>query len=82
MHDLVDYESRGIPSVMVATSEFVNAAEYQASALGMSGVARQAAYVAHPIQDATDAEIRSKAQNNFQAIVYALIQQDLPTKSG
>ncbi len=82
MHDLVDYESRGIPSVMVATSEFVNAAEYQAAALGMSGVARQATYVAHPIQDATDAEIRSKAQNNFQAIVHALIRQDLPTKSG
>jgi len=67
---------------MVATSEFVNAAEHQASALGMSGVARQAAYVAHPIQNATDTEIRIKAQNNFQAIVHALIQQDLPTKSG
>lgn len=82
MHDLVEYESRGIPSVMVATSEFVNAAEHQASALGMSGVARQAAYVAHPIQNATDTEIRIKAQNNFKAIVHALIQQDLPTKSG
>ena len=35
MHDLVDYEARGIPSVMVASSEFVHAAQTQAEALGM-----------------------------------------------
>lgn len=78
MHDLVEYESRGIPSVMVASSEFVNAANHQAAALGMSDVARRAAYVPHPIQDATDDEMRSKARDAFTAIVQALTEAEPP----
>ena len=35
MHDLADYEARGIASVMVASSEFVHAAQKQAEALGL-----------------------------------------------
>ncbi len=72
MHDLVDYETRGIPSVMVASSEFVSAANHQAAALGMPDLATSAVYVPHPIQDANDAEIRVKAREAFEHIVQAL----------
>ena len=72
MHDLVDYETRGIPTVMVASSEFVSAAERQSSALGMPDVAERAVYVPHPIQDATDDEMRAKADAAVDAIVDAL----------
>ena len=72
MHDLVDYEARGIPTVMVASSEFVEAAERQSTALGMPDVAARAVYVPHPIQDATDDEMRDKARAAFDAILKAL----------
>ena len=72
MHDLVDYEARGIPTVMVASSEFVSAAELQSNALGMPDIADQAVYVPHPIQDATDDEMRAKARAAFDAILGAI----------
>ena len=72
MHDLVDYEAQGIPTVMVASSEFVSAAELQSDALGMPDIAEQAVYVPHPIQDATDDAMRAKARAAFGAIVGAV----------
>ncbi len=72
MHDLVDYEARGIPTVMVASSEFVGAAERQSTALGMPGVASRAVYVPHPIQGATDDEMRAKARAALDAILDAV----------
>jgi len=72
VHDLVDYEARGIPTVMVASSEFVSAAKRQSDALGMPDVASRAVYVPHPIQDATDDEMRAKARAAYDAIVGAI----------
>ena len=72
MHDLVEYEAQGIPAVMVASSEFVDAARRQSTALGMPGIADRAVYVPHPIQDATDDEIRGKARAAFDAILNAI----------
>lgn len=72
MHDLVDYEARGLPSVLVASDEFVQAAEKQAQALGMPDVARRAVYVPHPIQDATDEEMRAKARVAIDTILEAI----------
>ncbi len=72
MHDLVDYEAQGIPTVMVASSEFVSAAERQSVALGMPDVASRAVYVPHPIQDATDDEMRAKPRAALDAILDAV----------
>jgi hypothetical protein len=72
---MVDYEARGIPSVMVASSEFVHAAEAQAEALGMPDLAEESVFVPHPIQDATDEEMRVKAREAIDAIVGALTTQ-------
>ena len=72
MHDLVDYETRDIPTVMVASSEFVEAARQQAEALGMPEVAQQGVYVPHPIQDATDDEMRGRARAAVDSILHAL----------
>ena len=55
---MTDLEGRGIPTVFVASSEFVDAAAAQAQALG-SDPAR--VFVAHPIQDRTDDEMRALA---------------------
>ena len=72
MHDLVDYEAQGIPTVMGASSEVVGAAERQSVALGMPDVASRAVYVPHPIQDATDEEMRAKARAALDAILDAV----------
>ena len=70
MHDTVDLEDRGVPSVFVSTVEFVDAAEVQAKALG---TVANAVYVEHPIQDRTDAEMVEIADKSVNAIVAALV---------
>jgi len=75
VHDLTHYELRGLPTVMVASTGFVQAACSQADALGMPEVAAGAVYVPHPIQDATDEEMREKARDAFEAILRALTRQ-------
>jgi len=38
VHDIVDLEARGVPSAFVASTEFVDAADTQAKALGFDAV--------------------------------------------
>jgi hypothetical protein len=70
VHDIVNLESGGLPSVMVASSEFVDAASMQAAALG-ADPAR--VFVAHPIQDRTDDEMRALADGAIDEIVRRLL---------
>lgn len=70
MHDITELESRGIPGVMVASREFMDAAETQARALG-SEPAR--VFVRHPIQDRNDEEMREVADAAVDEVVAALV---------
>jgi alkanesulfonate monooxygenase SsuD/methylene tetrahydromethanopterin reductase-like flavin-dependent oxidoreductase (luciferase family) len=72
VHDIVNLESGGIPGVMIASSEFVDAAEAQAGALG-SDPAR--VFVAHPIQDRTDDEMRALADSALDEILRRLLAE-------
>lgn len=69
MHDIVNLESLGLPGVMIASTEFVDAADVQARALG-ADPAR--VFVAHPIQDRTDDELRELADASVDAILRSL----------
>jgi len=69
VHDVLDYESRGLPAVFVASEEFVQAAEVQSRALG-GDPAR--VFVPHPIQDRTDEEMRALADAALDAMLRAL----------
>ena len=69
MHDIADLEGRGIPSVFVASTEFVDAAAAQVRSIGLD-VAR--VFVAHPIQDRTDDEMRALADAAINEILAAL----------
>ena len=66
MHDTVDLEDRGVPSVFVSTVEFVDGADAQAKALG---TVPSAVYVEHPIQDRTDDEMRAIADKAVDEVV-------------
>ncbi len=70
MHDTVWFEIQGIPSVAIASSQFGEAAASQRQALGM----KEARYVLvpHPIQDATDDEMRQKAHGALEQVIAAL----------
>jgi hypothetical protein len=70
LHDTVWFEIQGIPSVSVASEEFTDAADTQARALGMQDA--KAVFVRHPIQDATDAEMQSKADVAVKEVLAAL----------
>ena len=70
MHDTVWFEIQGIPSVSIASIEFEEAADTQAKALGMSDA--RCLFVPHPIQDATDDEMRAKADAVVEAVIAAL----------
>jgi hypothetical protein len=72
VHDTVWFELQGRPAVFVASSVFEEAAEAQARALGLSALRR--VFVPHPIQDATDEEMRARADAIVDALIEALTQ--------
>ena len=59
LHDVLNFESAGRPSVLVASDVFVQAAADQAAKLGAPGARR--VFVPHPVQDRTDDEMRAMA---------------------
>jgi hypothetical protein len=69
VHDTVNLEATGVPMVFVASSEFIEAADAQSRALG-ADPAR--VFVAHPIQDRTDAELQALADEALSEILAAL----------
>jgi hypothetical protein len=72
VHDTSDLETRGIPSVYVATTEFVDGADAQAKSLGF---AHSPIYVEHPIQDRTDEEMVAIGEQAFEAVVAQLVKE-------
>jgi hypothetical protein len=66
VHDISNLESRGIPSMFVASIEFVEAAIEQSRALGFEPAS---VFVPHPIQDRTDGEIKSLADDAVEDIL-------------
>ena len=69
MHDIVDLEGRGIPSVFIASTEFEGAAAIQAAALGYDPAV---VLVPHPIQGRTDDEIKAIANTVIDPIIAAI----------
>jgi len=64
------FEIQGLPAVSIASSEFAEAAQAQRKMLGMDDA--RYVLVDHPIQNATDEEIRGKAQAALAAVIAAL----------
>ncbi len=72
MHDILDLEKRGVPGGFVASTEFVEAAKAQASSLGFDAYKT---FVAHPIQDRTDEEMRQLAEEAFAEVLSMILAQ-------
>ena len=70
MHDTVWFEIQGVPAVSIASTEFDDAGQTQADALGMPDAKR--ILVRHPIQDANDAQMSEKADAIVDQVIAAL----------
>lgn len=68
---MADLESRGIPAVGVATTEFVEAAAAQAKSLGIDPAY---VFIPHPVQDRTDEELRRLADDHLDSILALLVK--------
>jgi len=69
VHDITDLERRGLPGVFVASDPFVDAAEAQSTALGFDPARL---FVAHPIQDRTDDEMRALADQAVDQLITSI----------
>ncbi len=66
MHDTTNLETRGIPTLFVASDPFREAADAQSTALGFDAAR---VFVAHPIQDRTDEEMQALADEAVESIL-------------
>jgi hypothetical protein len=71
LHDVVRFERRGIPAVGIATEPFADEAVEQARLLGMPEC--RVAYIPHPVQLLTAAELAARADAVLPAVLAALL---------
>ncbi len=62
----MDLEKRGVPGGFVASTEFIEAARAQAESLGFDP---HKVFVTHPIQDRTDEEMMTLAEEAFSEVL-------------
>ena len=74
MHDIADLEGRGLVGVFLASSEFRDAADVQARALGLPV---RYVLVPHPIQDRTDEEMLGLADGAYDAVLASVTDRDM-----
>jgi hypothetical protein len=68
---MADLEARGIPTVGVATTEFIEGAAAGAKSLGTDPAL---VFVPHPVQDRTDDELTKLADDHLEAILALLVR--------
>ena len=68
----MDLDSRGVPGGFIASTEFIEAAKAQAESLGFDPYK---VFVGHPIQDRTDAEMQTLAEEAFEDILVMILEE-------
>jgi hypothetical protein len=73
MHDVLAFEERGIPTVLLCTAPFMNSARDHAEALGNPDY--QAVRVGHPLASLKPDEAQARADEAFERVIAALSGQ-------
>jgi hypothetical protein len=73
MHDVLTLEERGLPTVLLCTEPFMNAAREHAEALGLATY--QAVRVGHPLASLSPEQARGRADAAFEGVVAILTGQ-------
>lgn len=66
MHDGSNFDLAGVPTLIVATTAFTQAADVQSKALGYEPTM---VWLPHPIQDRTDDELKALADKHCDEII-------------
>ena len=74
MHDVLAFEDRGIPTVLLCTAPFMNSAREHADAFGNPDYA--AAPVGHPLASLAPDQVRGRADEVFASIIAILTGSD------
>ncbi|HLS85088.1 MAG TPA: hypothetical protein VK043_02225 [Burkholderiales bacterium] len=67
MHDGIELESRGVPTAVIVTTEFLHEARVQREALGMEGIVP--VVIQHPLSSLTEEEIKARAAAALPQVV-------------
>jgi hypothetical protein len=70
LHDGSNLDLSGVPTLIVATTAFTQAADVQSKALGYEP---NMVWVPHPIQDRTDAELTALADKHCDEILSKMV---------
>ena len=73
MQDIRELDGRGIPGGYIASSVFQTAARTQGDAVGFHP---DSLFVAHPIQDRTDAEMQALADEALESVLDLIRARD------
>ena len=73
MHDVLAFEDRGIPTVLLCTEPFMNSARDHAEAFGTPDY--QAVRVGHPLASLKPDEAQARADEAFERVIAALTGQ-------
>jgi hypothetical protein len=68
----MDLDSRGVPGGFIASTEFIEEAQAQAESLGFDAYK---VFVGHPIQDRSDAEMQTLAEDAFEDILAMIFDE-------
>ena len=68
----MDLDDRGVPGGFVASTEFIEAAQAQAESLGFDPYK---VFVGHPIQDRSDVEMQTLAEDAFEDILAMILEE-------
>ena len=72
MHDAVSLESKGRPTAVVVTGEFVLEAHTQRDALGMRAL--EPVVIEHPLSSLTDEQIGARVEEALQKVERAWLR--------
>ena len=76
MHDVLAFEDRGIPTVLLCTEPFMNSAREHAEAFGSPDY--QAVQVRHPLASLTPEQARARADEAIGGVIASLTGQAMP----
>jgi hypothetical protein len=73
MHDVLAFEDRGIPTVLLCTEPFMNSAREHAEAFGNPGYT--VVRVGHPLASLRPEQARGRADEALEAVIAVLTGQ-------
>lgn len=80
LRDVAEFERAGRPGVLVASEAFTATADHESERLGHPDLRR--VFVAHPVQDRTDDEMREMARRALDEVLAGIVSSPAGPPTG